>query len=103
MGRSRQPRPERLAEKLKEIRVKLDLTQPQMFELLGNTKTALYIGHISLYENDERVPPLVVLLHYARVAKLPLEFLIDDELELPKNLPNKALSELTIKIAKYKK
>lgn len=103
MGRSRQPRPEKLAEKLKEIRLKLGLTQQQMFEILGYTKTALYVGHISLYEKDERVPPLLVLLHYARAAKLPLEFLIDDDLELPEILPNKDLQELMLRIITYKK
>lgn len=57
MGRSRQPRPEKLAEKLKEIRLKLGLTQQQMFELLGDTKTALYVGHISLYEKMNECRP----------------------------------------------
>ena len=90
MGRSRQPRPEKLAEKLKEIRLKLGLTQQQMFELLGNTKTALYVGHISLYEKDERIPPLLVLLRYARVTNLPLEVLIDDDMKLPDTLPRPA-------------
>lgn len=88
MGRSRQPRPEKLAEKLKEIRLKLGLTQTQMFELLGETKTALYVGHIALYENDQRVPPLLVLLRYSRVAHIPMEILIDDEIDLPNSLLN---------------
>lgn len=65
MGRSRQPRPARLAAKLREIRLNLNLTQEQMFERLGDTKTPLYPGHIGLYETDQRVPPLLVLLRYA--------------------------------------
>ena len=83
MGRSRQPRPEHLAKKLKEIRLKLGLSQSQMFEALGDTKTALYVGHITLYENDQRVPPLFVLLKYARLAKVSMDVLVDDELDLP--------------------
>jgi transcriptional regulator with XRE-family HTH domain len=83
MGRSRQVRPERLAEKLKEIRLKLDLTQPQIFELLDDKKTPLYVGQISLFESGQRVPSLLTLLKYARVAKVPMEVLIDDELNLP--------------------
>lgn len=88
MGRSRQPRPEKLAQKLKEIRLKLGLTQTEMFELLGDTKTALYVGHISLYENEQRIPPLLVLLRYSRVAGVPMEVLVDDELDLPDKLPS---------------
>jgi transcriptional regulator with XRE-family HTH domain len=89
MGRSRQPRPVRLASKLREIRLKLNLTQEEMFERLGHTKTRLYQGHIGLYEVEQRVPPLLVLLRYARVAGIPMEILIDDELELPEKLPAK--------------
>lgn len=89
MGRSRQARPERLAEKLKEIRLKLGLTQPQVFELLDDKKTSLYIGQISLFENGQRVPSLLTLLKYARIAKIPMEDLIDDEIKLPKSLPSK--------------
>jgi transcriptional regulator with XRE-family HTH domain len=89
MGRSRQPRPARLAKKLKEVRLKLNLTQEQMFERLGETGTSLYPGHIGLYETDQRVPPLLVLLRYARVAGVLIETLIDDGLDLPRNLPAK--------------
>ena len=38
---------------------------------------------ISGYERGEREPPLPVLLAYARLAKLRVETLIDDELDLP--------------------
>jgi transcriptional regulator with XRE-family HTH domain len=89
MGRSHQPRPERLAAKLREIRLKMNLTQEQMFERLGNTRTRLYPGHIGLYEIDQRVPPLIVLLRYARVAGVSMEILVDDELDLPSKLPTK--------------
>lgn len=89
MGRSHQPRPVRLASKLREIRLILNLTQEQMFERLGNTKTRLYPGHIGLYEIDQRVPPLLVLLQYARVAGVSMEILVDDELDLPEKLPTR--------------
>lgn len=89
MGRSRQPRPKRLAAKLREIRLKLNLTQEQMFERLGDTKTPLYSGHIGLYETDQRVPPLLVLLRYARVAGVSMETLVDDELDLPDKIAPK--------------
>lgn len=86
MGRSRRPRPAHLAKKLRDIRIKLDLTQQQMFEHLGETKTALYPGHIGLYESGQREPPLPVLLRYARIAGVYVDVLIDDELDLPKKL-----------------
>src|SRR3712207_280609 len=87
MGRSRRPRPARLAAKLRQIRTGLGLTQEQMFEHLGETKTALYPGHISLYEGGQREPPLPVLLRYARIARVYVDVLIDDELDLPNKLP----------------
>jgi transcriptional regulator with XRE-family HTH domain len=89
MGRSRQPRPTRLAAKLRAVRLKLNLTQGQMFEYLGDTKTPLYPGHIGLYETSQRVPPLLVLLRYARVAGVAMETLVDDELDLPEKLPTR--------------
>lgn len=89
MGRSRQPRPSRLAVKLRELRLKLNLSQEQMFERLGETKTPLYRGHIGLYETGQRVPPLLVLLRYARVAGVLMETLVDDELDLPEKLPTR--------------
>lgn len=87
MGRSRRPRPVRLAQKLRQVRTGLGLTQQEMFDCLGETKTALYPGHIGLYESDQREPPLPVLLKYARIAGVYVDVLIDDDLELPKKLP----------------
>lgn len=87
MGRSRRPRPARLAAKLRQVRTALGLTQEQMFEHLGETKTSLYPGHISLYEGGQREPPLPVLLRYARSAGVYVDVLIDDELDLPDKLP----------------
>lgn len=82
MGRSRQPRPKKLAKKLREIRLRMGLTQKEMFERIKDRKTLLYPGHISLYESDQRLPPLVVLLKYARVSGIAMEVFVDDDLEL---------------------
>lgn len=87
MGTARRPRPARLAVKLKEVRVKLGLSQEQMVERLAKAKVALKPGHISEYESGKREPPLPVLLQYARAAEVPLEDLVDDEMDLPKKLP----------------
>jgi len=42
---------------------------------------------ISKYELGRNEPPLMILLQYARVAGVPTEVLIDDELDLPEKLP----------------
>jgi hypothetical protein len=40
-----------------------------------------------MYEHNRRQPPLNVLLAYARIAGVPLEQIVDDNLEL--TLPEK--------------
>lgn len=88
MGTARRPRPARLAIKLKEIRLKLNLTQEQMVEQLASAKVSLKPGHVSEYEADKREPPIQVLLQYARLASVPMEVLADDDLDLPDHLSN---------------
>ena len=79
-GKSRKrPYPLKLATKLIELRLRLDLSQTQIATELGVKDRA----SISGYERGEREPPLPVLLAYARLAKLPMETLVDDELDLP--------------------
>jgi transcriptional regulator with XRE-family HTH domain len=75
--------PERLAGKLKAIREKLDLSQSQIIKVLG-FEDELGQSHISAYENEKhnRIPPIGVLLQYSRISKIPLENIIDDDLEL---------------------
>lgn len=90
MGRSRRPRPDRLASKLLQVRLALGLTQEQMFERLNHQKSPLLLPHISDFELDKREPPLAVLLRYARVAGLALEMFADDELDLPVRLSSRA-------------
>lgn len=86
MGRSRRPRPTRLAIKLLQIRRSLGLTQQQMMERLSYGLSPLVVGHISQFEQDKREPPLPLLLQYARVARINLETLVDDDLDLPKRI-----------------
>lgn len=85
MGYARR-RPKRLAEKLLQIRVALGLSQSEMFRRL-EVEEFSEIKRISDYEIDKSEPPLIVLLQYARVAGVPTEVLIDDELDLPGKLP----------------
>lgn len=85
MGTARQ-RAERLAEKLLQVRLTLGLSQTQMFRRLAVEDMIIY-NRISDYELGRREPPLPILLRYARVAGVPMEVLVDDELDLPEKLP----------------
>lgn len=85
MGNPR-PRPDRLAEKLLQIRIGLGLSQTQMLERLGFADSMHY-GRISEYEQDKREPTLMTLLAYARAASVHLEDIVDDNFELPRKLP----------------
>jgi transcriptional regulator with XRE-family HTH domain len=94
MGRNSRTRPKRLAEKLKQIRESLDLSQDGMLVRLDLDKTeGLERSVISAFELDKREPSLDVLLAYARVANVYVEVLIDDKINLPDKLPAKVKSE----------
>jgi transcriptional regulator with XRE-family HTH domain len=88
MGRSRRPRPARLAAKLRQIRITFGLTQQEMIKRLGYRASPLHPQNVSGYESGEREPPLPILLKYARVAGICLDELVDDDLDLPKRLPS---------------
>ena len=94
MGRASRPKPTHLAEKLRQIRLSLGFSQNEMLRHFGLDED-LFQGSISGYELGTREPPLPVLLQYARAANLYVEALIDDELNLPQDLPCKSKSEGT--------
>jgi hypothetical protein len=48
---------------------------------------SFHVGRISEYESNLREPSLLVLLAYARVARVHLEDIVDDAIELPNRLP----------------
>jgi transcriptional regulator with XRE-family HTH domain len=86
MGRSRIPRPARLSEKLIQIRMSLQLSQNEMIQKMGLTGK-LIREDISEFERDRRIPPLQVLLEYARAAGIYMDALVDDEIDLPTEIP----------------
>jgi transcriptional regulator with XRE-family HTH domain len=87
MGNAR-PKPERLAEKLLQIRNALGLSQQQLHKRLG-VEDLIEYNEISKYELGRREPILKILLQYARTAGVHMEDIVDDELDLPDNLPGK--------------
>jgi len=82
----RRKKSERLGEKLLDIRNALGLSQSEMLRRLGYVDILPY-NRISDYELSKRVPPLPVVLEYARAASIHLEDIVDDELDLPEKLP----------------
>jgi transcriptional regulator with XRE-family HTH domain len=86
MGKGIRPKPERLAEKLRQIRDAFGLSQTEMLYRLGVEDLITY-HRISDYELGKNEPPLMILLQYARAVNISTDVLIDDELDLPKKLP----------------
>ena len=93
MGQSPRPRPKRLASKLRQARILLQLTQEQMAEAVKYIASPPQPGHISEFELGKREPSLLFLLAIARLASIPMELLIDDELDLPESLPVRSKSK----------
>jgi transcriptional regulator with XRE-family HTH domain len=89
IGQPRQ-KPTRLAKKLLRIRTALGLSQNELIRALG-FEGELIQAHISAYEreHENRIPPLGVVLQYARLAGVDMETLVDDDLDLPERLPKK--------------
>ena len=85
MGNVR-PKPVRLAEKLRTIRIVLSLSQTEMLSRLG-LGDSMHYGRISEYEQGKREPTLMTLLAYAHAAGVHLEDIVDDDLDLPAKLP----------------
>lgn len=86
MGRASREKPARLAEKLLQIRTALELSQNGMLRRLGVAEKG-YRNYISDFENGVREPSLPVLLKYARLVGVSMDVLVDDELDLPEQLP----------------
>ena len=74
--------PKRLGEKLLLIRQGLGLTQEEMLKRFEKFPT-LQQSVISAYERGDREPPLLVLLAYARIARIYVDILLDDNANLP--------------------
>ena len=81
MGKGAREKPERLAEKLLQIRMSFNLSQGEMANRLRLDKK-ITRADISKYERGTREPSLLTLLRYARVVGVSLDILVDDEVDL---------------------
>lgn len=102
MGSSARRKPSRLAEKLLMIRTRLGLSQNGMIRCMG-LSDELTQAEVSMYERGIRVPPLPVLLEYARAANVYVEALIDDSLDLPAEIPPREKHEGVRRKSKIKR
>lgn len=83
--------PERLSEKLLAVRTALGLSQRGLIRRMG-LEGELTQAEVSMYESGRRVPGLLVLREYARLAGVWMDVLVGDELDLPKRLPARPTS-----------
>jgi len=109
MGRAKQYRPSRLAHKLLRIRNEFEggISQEDMVRRLGASEE-INRNYVSCFERGTRIPPLNILLAYARIISTTgggeyLEALIDDELDLPQRLPADPTKERPQRRVAYKK
>lgn len=73
----------RIPEKVKQIRATLGLTLFEMAERISEVvQVKLSSENVADFEQDKEVPPLEVVLAYARIGKTQMESIIDDNLEL---------------------
>lgn len=79
-------KPSRLGEKLRTIRQSLGLSQNGILRRLG-LQDELTQAEWSAYERGVRIPNLPTLLLTAELAGVWMDVLVNDELELPEDLP----------------
>jgi transcriptional regulator with XRE-family HTH domain len=87
-------RPKRLGKKLAAIRSALGLSQNEMVRRL-RLSSKLTREEVSAYERGVREPSLPTLARYAKVAGVWIDVLVDDLLDLPKEIPSPVRSEGT--------
>jgi transcriptional regulator with XRE-family HTH domain len=86
MGKGKRARPRFLGEKMRTIRGTLGLSQNEILRRLGLDQEFTR-AEVSAYERGVREPPSKVLLKYSALARVWVNVLIDDDLNLPSSLP----------------
>lgn len=92
MGTYARRRPKRLAEKLLEIRKAFGESQNSLIRRLA-LDDELTQSDISAFERGTREPPLHVLLRYSELARVWVNALIDDDVNLPEKMPSSTMQQ----------
>lgn len=79
MARYKRKGPKKLAGKLREVRLRLDMTQQEVAEALGTDASS-----ISRYERGLREPSLLEILAFSRMSGVGFDVLVDDKMSLAK-------------------
>jgi transcriptional regulator with XRE-family HTH domain len=90
MPKGARRRPMRLAEKLRHIRYRLELTQEELKERMEQLGFVSNLDRVDVsdFERGRRDPDVLTLMSYARLANVYLDVLVDDGLDLPEELPS---------------
>ena len=80
MGRSRRNKPLKLGHKLLAIRKHLEKSQTEMAHAL---ELKVHYSAVSNFELGTREPDLLIVLRYARLAGIPMDMIVDDQIDLP--------------------
>ena len=80
---NRRAMPKKLGRKMKQIREGLGMSQREIVKALNYKDTPLRASQISQYETGQREPTMMLVLAYARLAKVPMDCLVDDKMKLP--------------------
>jgi transcriptional regulator with XRE-family HTH domain len=83
MGRKKVEQPKRIAQKLRQIRLDLGFTQDAMTKAIEREGVRIHPSYVALFEIADRVPSILTILAYARIAKIPMEAICDDKMDLP--------------------
>jgi transcriptional regulator with XRE-family HTH domain len=81
---NRRAMPKKLGKKMKQIRLRLGMSQREIVTALNYKATPLRASQISQYEQGQREPTMMLVLAYARLAGISTDVLIDDKIKLGK-------------------
>jgi transcriptional regulator with XRE-family HTH domain len=79
MARYRRKSPKKLGQKMREVRLRLEMTQEEVAKQLGTDS-----GAISRFERGLRDPSLLEILAFSQMSGVGVELLIDDRQSLAK-------------------
>jgi len=92
MGGAKRQLPKRLPAKLRLIREALGYTQEELLRRMG-LEGKVPRSYLSRFETGEREPSLEVLLKYSEIARVWINTLVDDSVDLPDRLPSARMHE----------